>query len=1268
MATFLDDLSDYNAKAALVIKNLALDGNFERANLFSSLKSTANDTSLPESVRLNALTALINGAGLLEIALPPYFPLTTTYASIQSYTGIHNDLDGLNVGDYLHLTPGQVSSFTNKASLSDITFANLIGAVGDNASIANALATKQPLLASGTGYLKSNGSTFSYDNSVFLTSITGIAAGGDLLGTYPNPTITNNAVITKVLTGYTSGSGTVSATDTILSAIQKLNGNIASVASSAGTITGVSLTLPTSLFVNNAGVTSGSAALSSTFITSIPKKRFFSSPTGVTGGPTFREIVETDLPDTTVTANTYGSSTKIPTFTVDRYGRITSANDVIFSSGGTVISVGLSAADLFTVSGSPVSVSGDLAFQWDIVAPNLVLAGPSSGVTSEGPIFRSLVALDIPDIGIDQVTNLSETLSGYIDNTLTGNSIFIGNNSNILADSVVSGDLSAYYDTLQDGTNAAIFTIADEAVTFAKFQNITSKTLLGRAAATDGVVQQVTLSADFVFADGGEISLASPVAPILTDKGDLLTSQGSSNQVRLPIGAVQGQLLMVDSATATGNKWMKLTGAITYDATGVVSIVDGQVALSALVDIPNNTILGNVSGSTGEVDALTVTQATAMLNIFTSDYSAVPTLGVKGLVPGANIVPVVGKTLADFFLNANGTWTLVSGGGGTTTNALTIGSGLSGTAATFNGSAAVTVSLNLANANTWTALQTFEANIVLGKTGTASGAVTLLGATSGSVKFIASSVSGSQEYILPATIGTIGQFLKIDDIPVAGTAELIWADAGSGSGTVNSGTQYRLAYYATTGTAVSEASAITASRALVSDVNGVPTHSSVSTTQLQYLASATGTTGTASTNLVFSTSPTFATSVIGGVSMDVFNTASTTINFAGAATTLNIASAAATAVVNIGGGTNAAELRIKGASGTYYTGFKPGTQSADITYTLPTAVASVNGQVLSSTTGGVLSWATNSASISIGSTVTSGTTGSILFVGSGPVLSQSNANLFWDNTNSRLGLSTVSPTGILHIGSTSVTATIPHLLLAATTIAPTGSVGGSLWYYASGTTEYLGLYRSNAALVTKVITRDKNFDFATGSASGVIVSSLDGTLSKSADLTALGIFSQYAETSVSATTDTSLVGASITGSATLPANFFAQGKTIVVFVSGEYTQTNSSQTCTIKLKIGGITIATLSFTHASALTDVYWEGLFYVTCYSTGATGAVRGQGKGILNHATLATTSPTFSYDTADANITINTTTTNILDVTASWGLAGNNVFAQILTANYLN
>lgn len=59
---------------------------------------------------------------------------------------------------------------------------------------------------------------------------------------------------------------------------------------------------------------------------------------------------------------------------------------------------------------------------------------------------------------------------------------------------------------------------------------------------------------------------------------------------------------------------------------------------------------------------------------------------------------------------------------------------------------------------------------------------------------------------------------------------------------------------------------------------------------------------------------------------------------------------------------------------------------------------STSGNVLTSNGTTWISQAPPSATVSIGSTITSGTAGSILFIGSGPILSQNNANFFWDNT------------------------------------------------------------------------------------------------------------------------------------------------------------------------------------------------------------------------------------------------------------------------------
>lgn len=48
------------------------------------------------------------------------------------------------------------------------------------------------------------------------------------------------------------------------------------------------------------------------------------------------------------------------------------------------------------------------------------------------------------------------------------------------------------------------------------------------------------------------------------------------------------------------------------------------------------------------------------------------------------------------------------------------------------------------------------------------------------------------------------------------------------------------------------------------------------------------------------------------------------------------------------------------------------------------------------------------------------TSGSVLFAGTGGAISQSNADIFWDDVNKRLGMGTASPADLFHVASTSV--------------------------------------------------------------------------------------------------------------------------------------------------------------------------------------------------------------------------------------------------------
>jgi hypothetical protein len=81
------------------------------------------------------------------------------------------------------------------------------------------------------------GVTGSGTGSFAATVVTNADLTGDVTSVGNATTLTNAPVIAKVLTGYSSGAGTVAATDSILQAIQKLDGNDSTNADLTGVIT-----------------------------------------------------------------------------------------------------------------------------------------------------------------------------------------------------------------------------------------------------------------------------------------------------------------------------------------------------------------------------------------------------------------------------------------------------------------------------------------------------------------------------------------------------------------------------------------------------------------------------------------------------------------------------------------------------------------------------------------------------------------------------------------------------------------------------------------------------------------------------------------------------------------------------------------------------------------------------------------------------------------------------------------------------------------------
>jgi hypothetical protein len=120
----------------------------------------------------------------------------------------------------------------------------------------------------------------------------------------------------------------------------------------------------------------------------------------------------------------------------------------------------------------------------------------------------------------------------------------------------------------------------------------------------------------------------------------------------------------------------------------------------------------------------------------------------------------------------------------------------------------------------------------------------------------------------------------------------------------------------------------------------------------------TGETGTGA--CVFGTSPAITTSITTpSATFALFNTTATTVNAFGETATLNLGASVAM-VLNIGGFTSAAEVRLLEPSGggTSYTAVKVGAQAASITYVLPPTVGGANTYLKDVIGDGVLSWST----------------------------------------------------------------------------------------------------------------------------------------------------------------------------------------------------------------------------------------------------------------------------------------------------------------------
>jgi hypothetical protein len=415
---------------------------------------------------------------------------------------------------------------------------------------------------------------------------------------------------------------------------------------------------------------------------------------------------------------------------------------------GTVTSVALadgSTTPIYTISGSPVTGSGTLDFTLNTQAANSVFAGPTTGSAAQ-PIFRALVAADIPSLSSIYLPLAGGTMSGAIamgSNKITG-----------LASGTTTGDALQWgqigvANGIAGLDGSGKVPLSQLPATLMEFKgswnpNGNTPTLIDGTGVT-GYTYWVSA------ADASPVSGLNDPSMTNFQIGDLVIYNGSAWVLVTPAAGVQS----VNGAqgAVTVNAISQLTGDGTAGpASGsqsqvfTLATVNTNVGTFASVTVNGKglvTAAANLSGD-ATTSGSVLTLATVNSNVGTFAIATV-TVNAKGLVTAASAATTTG-TGSTVVLNASPTFT------GTITAAAANFSGAIGANGGITSTGALTVNADSAGAaiNLISTSVTRGSSAIDAVTETYTDSLTLIDATTTSLgSFTSSTVAGWQiDYVI----------------------------------------------------------------------------------------------------------------------------------------------------------------------------------------------------------------------------------------------------------------------------------------------------------------------------------------------------------------------------------------------------------------------------------------------------------------------------------------------------------------------------------------
>jgi hypothetical protein len=403
-------------------------------------------------------------------------------------------------------------------------------------------------------------------------------------------TLSNSAVIGKVLTGYTSGAGTVAATDSILGAIQKLNGNAANLQPLDAELTAISGLAANGLIARTSASTAAARTLTGT-----AAEITVTNGDGVSGNPTLSLPAALIFTGKTVTGGTFSS----PTLTTPALG--TPASGVVTNLTGTAAiningTVGATTPSTGVFTGLTVNDNSTLgSSNTDTVTFSARVASDLNPAT-DNTYDLGVTGHEWRNLNIDGTANIDSLVAdsadingGTIDGTAIGATTpSTGAFTTLSSTGITSVAGGQYFSAGSSGTGAPTFTTRSAGTKVVLYDQIGAASLPFSLGVDSGTL--------WLAAGGASDTIKSYVGTSLISTlsltGLAVTSSGTSALVLNSVGSAADTALRINRGS--GTYWLvahDAVGGLSFNRDGVDKAFFGRNGVDGL------TVTGNITGT-----------------------------------------------------------------------------------------------------------------------------------------------------------------------------------------------------------------------------------------------------------------------------------------------------------------------------------------------------------------------------------------------------------------------------------------------------------------------------------------------------------------------------------------------------------------------------------------------------------------------------------------------------------------------------------------------